>query len=93
MSVYIMFSYEMYMYDLIFSLHVNTETARFFKSDFEENSSMDNVCLFLNLANYPTYDLWPHLVVVRSLIPTLSKSFKMLKWDLLDIMVFYLLKV
>lgn len=32
------------------------ETARFFKSDFEENGSMDNVCLFLNLANDPTYD-------------------------------------
>lgn len=31
------------------------ETARFFKSDFEENGSMDNVCLFLNLANDPTY--------------------------------------
>ncbi|MEQ2215984.1 hypothetical protein XENOCAPTIV_008901, partial [Xenoophorus captivus] len=34
---------------------VNMETARFFKSDFEENGSMDNVCLFLNLANDPTY--------------------------------------
>lgn len=31
------------------------ETARFFKSDFEENGSMDNVCLFLNLANDPTW--------------------------------------
>ena len=30
------------------------ETARFFKQDFEENGSMDNVCLFLNLANDPT---------------------------------------
>lgn len=38
---------------------VNMETARFFKSDFEENGSMDNVCLFLNLANDPTYDLLP----------------------------------
>lgn len=36
-------------------LQVNMETARFFKSDFEENGSMDNVCLFLNLANDPTY--------------------------------------
>ena len=26
------------------------ETARFFKQDFEENGSMENVCLFLNLA-------------------------------------------
>lgn len=33
---------------------VNMETARFFKSDFEENGSMENVCLFLNLANDPT---------------------------------------
>lgn len=33
------------------------ETARFFKQDFEENGSMENVCLFLNLANDPTYDL------------------------------------
>lgn len=30
------------------------ETARFFKQDFEENGSMENVCLFLNLANDPT---------------------------------------
>ena len=33
------------------------ETARFFKQDFEENGSMENVCLFLNLANDPTYDI------------------------------------
>ena len=32
------------------------ETARFFKQDFEENGSMENVCLFLNLANDPTYE-------------------------------------
>ncbi|KAI3362497.1 hypothetical protein L3Q82_012789 [Scortum barcoo] len=36
------------------AMGVNMETARFFKSDFEENGSMDNVCLFLNLANDPT---------------------------------------
>ena len=30
------------------------ETARFFKQDFEENGSMEGVCLFLNLANDPT---------------------------------------
>ncbi|KAK7805624.1 hypothetical protein U0070_005500 [Myodes glareolus] len=35
---------------------VNKETARFFKSDFEENGSIDNVCLFLNLANDPTIE-------------------------------------
>lgn len=39
---------------LFFYFQVNMETARFFKSDFEENGSMDNVCLFLNLANDPT---------------------------------------
>ncbi|KAJ6633057.1 hypothetical protein lerEdw1_014563, partial [Lerista edwardsae] len=36
------------------AMGVNMETARFFKSDFEENGSMENVCLFLNLANDPT---------------------------------------
>lgn len=35
---------------------VNMETARFFKQDFEENGSMENVCLFLNLANDPTIE-------------------------------------
>uniref|UniRef100_A0A8C2FRP9 Vacuolar proton pump subunit B n=1 Tax=Cyprinus carpio TaxID=7962 RepID=A0A8C2FRP9_CYPCA len=38
------------------AMGVNMETARFFKSDFEENGSMDNVCLFLNLANNPTIE-------------------------------------
>ncbi|NXL85600.1 VATB1 ATPase, partial [Alectura lathami] len=38
------------------SPQVNMETARFFKSDFEENGSMENVCLFLNLANDPTIE-------------------------------------
>ena len=37
-----------------FHFKVNMETARFFKQDFEENGSMENVCLFLNLANDPT---------------------------------------
>jgi V-type H+-transporting ATPase subunit B len=32
------------------------ETARFFKRDFEENGSMENVVLFLNLANDPTIE-------------------------------------
>ena len=40
------------------------ETARFFKQDFEENGSMENVCLFLNLANDPTY-VDTRAVVVR----------------------------
>ena len=30
------------------------ETARFFEQDFKEHGSMDNVWLFLNLANDPT---------------------------------------
>lgn len=41
------------------------ETARFFKSDFEENGSMDNVCLFLNLANDPTYDILHHFLFLE----------------------------
>jgi len=40
---------------MLFVVQVNMETARFFKQDFEENGSMENVCLFLNLANDPTY--------------------------------------
>lgn len=38
------------------AMGVNTETARFFKKDFEENGSMENVTLFLNLANDPTIE-------------------------------------
>ena len=38
------------------AMGVNMETARFFKQDFEENGSMQNVCLFLNLANDPTIE-------------------------------------
>ncbi|XP_058049600.1 V-type proton ATPase subunit B, kidney isoform [Ahaetulla prasina] len=38
------------------AMGVNMETARYFKSDFEENGSMENVCLFLNLANDPTIE-------------------------------------
>ncbi|BES96933.1 subunit B [Nesidiocoris tenuis] len=38
------------------AMGVNMETARFFKQDFEENDSMENVCLFLNLANDPTIE-------------------------------------
>jgi len=43
-----------HVYVCVGVLQVNTETARFFKQDFEENGSMENVCLFLNLANDPT---------------------------------------
>ncbi|XP_065316284.1 V-type proton ATPase subunit B [Gordionus sp. m RMFG-2023] len=38
------------------AMGVNMETARFFKTDFEENGSMESVCLFLNLANDPTIE-------------------------------------
>ncbi|KFV61186.1 V-type proton ATPase subunit B, kidney isoform, partial [Dryobates pubescens] len=38
------------------AMGVNMETARFFKADFEQNGSMENVCLFLNLANDPTIE-------------------------------------
>lgn len=38
------------------AMGVNMETARFFKNDFEQNGSMERVCLFLNLANDPTIE-------------------------------------
>uniref|UniRef100_A0A8C4LFV7 Vacuolar proton pump subunit B n=1 Tax=Equus asinus asinus TaxID=83772 RepID=A0A8C4LFV7_EQUAS len=38
------------------AMGVNMETARFFKSDLEQNGTMGNVCLFLNLANDPTIE-------------------------------------
>ena len=38
------------------AMGVNMETARFFKQDFEENGTMESVCLFLNLANDPTIE-------------------------------------
>ncbi|KAG8453275.1 hypothetical protein GDO86_000056 [Hymenochirus boettgeri] len=50
------------------AMGVNMETARFFKSDFEENGSMDNVCLFLNLANDPTIEriITPRLALTQA---------------------------
>ena len=42
-------------FHLEFFHQVNRETARFFEQDFKENGSMENVCLFLNLANDPTW--------------------------------------
>ena len=35
---------------------VNMETARFFRSDFEESGAMQRTALFLNLANDPTIE-------------------------------------
>merc|ERR1711871_1145279 len=44
-------------FSIVFAaMGVNMETARFFRSDFEENGSMENVVLFLNLANDPTIE-------------------------------------
>jgi len=38
------------------AMGVNLETARFFKTDFEVNGSMDRVVLFMNHANDPTIE-------------------------------------
>lgn len=38
------------------AMGVNMETARFFKSDFEQNGSMERVVLFLNHASDPTIE-------------------------------------
>jgi len=38
------------------AMGVNMETARFFKNDFEENGRMEDVVLFMNLANDPTIE-------------------------------------
>jgi V-type H+-transporting ATPase subunit B len=38
------------------AMGINMGTARFFKTDFEQNGRMENVCLFLNLANDPTIE-------------------------------------
>merc|ERR1719362_2808138 len=44
-------------FSIVFAaMGVNMETARFFRNDFEENGSMENVVLFLNLANDPTIE-------------------------------------
>ncbi|NP_001107734.1 V-type proton ATPase subunit B, kidney isoform [Xenopus tropicalis] len=50
------------------AMGVNMETARFFKSDFEQNGTMDNVCLFLNLANDPTIEriITPRLALTEA---------------------------
>jgi len=38
------------------AMGVNMETARFFRNDFEENGRMEDVVLFMNLANDPTIE-------------------------------------
>merc|ERR1712187_15384 len=50
------------------AMGVNMETARFFRNDFEENGSMENVVLFMNLANDPTIEriLTPRLALTAA---------------------------
>merc|ERR1712039_197479 len=50
------------------AMGVNMETARFFRNDFEENVSMENVVLFMNLANDPTIEriLTPRLALTTA---------------------------
>ncbi|CBH18192.1 Vacuolar proton pump subunit B, putative [Trypanosoma equiperdum] len=38
------------------AMGVNQETARFFRTEFEENGSMEKTVLFMNLANDPTIE-------------------------------------
>jgi len=38
------------------AMGVNMETARFFRTDFEENGAMERVALFMNLASDPTIE-------------------------------------
>merc|ERR1711896_109232 len=38
------------------AMGVNMETARFFRNDFEENGSMEQLVMFLNLASDPTIE-------------------------------------
>lgn len=38
------------------AIGVTSETARFFRHEFKANGSMENVCLFINLANDPTFE-------------------------------------
>jgi len=38
------------------AMGINQENARFFKEDFEQTGAMENVCMFMNLANDPTIE-------------------------------------
>lgn len=49
------------------AMGVNMETARFFLEDFEKTGTMENTCMFLNLANDPTIE--------RIITPRLVSSF------------------
>ena len=67
------------------AMGVNMETARFFKQDFEENGSMENVCLFLNLANDPTIE---RIITPRYAISILIKRKKYNKTKVIKILHF-----
>jgi V-type H+-transporting ATPase subunit B len=44
-------------FSIVFAaMGVNMEVARFFKTDFEKNGSLERVALFMNLANDPTIE-------------------------------------
>ena len=58
---------------------VNREAARFFKSDFEQRGNMENVVLFLNLANDPTIE---RIITPRIALTGMSKIHARL-WHLL----------
>merc|ERR1712128_69677 len=62
------------------AMGVNMETARFFKQDFEENGSMENVCLFLNLANDPTIEriITPRLALTAAEFMAYQREMHML---------------
>ena len=50
------------------AMGVNAETARFFRTDFEENGAMDRVALFMNHADDPTIEriLTPRLALTTA---------------------------
>ena len=52
------------------AMGVNREAARFFKSDFEQRGNMENVVLFLNLANDPTIEriITPRIALTGNLL-------------------------
>ena len=60
---------------------VNREAARFFKSDFEQRGNMENVVLFLNLANDPTIE---RIITPRIALTGMSKICARL-WRLLRV--------
>jgi len=69
------------------AMGVNMETARFFLEDFEKTGTMENTCMFLNLANDPTIE--------RIITPRLVSSFfysqkHFLMTRMSDFLIFYI---